>query len=90
MIKITCYTKKNCEACHTMISIIGNAVAEVNDDCNINIVNVANLPPNKLMELNAEVFPTTIIEKDNKEITRLKGTFHENYIIDIIYKLEKE
>jgi hypothetical protein len=73
-----------------MISIIGNAVAEVNDDCNINIVNVTNLPPNKLVELNVEIFPTTIIEKDNKEITRLKGTFPENYIIDIIYKLEKE
>ena len=73
-----------------MISIIGNAVAEVNDDCNINIVNVANLLPNKLVELNVEVFPTTIIEKDNKEITRLKGTFPENYITDIIYKLEKE
>lgn len=90
MIRITCYTKKNCEACHTMISIIGNAVAEVNDDYNINIVNIANLPPNKLVELNVEVFPTTIIEKDNKEITRLKGTFPENYITDIIYKLEKE
>ena len=68
MIRITCYTKKNCEVCHTMISIIGNAVAEVNDDCNINIVNIANLPPNKLVELNVEVFPTTIIEKDNKEL----------------------
>ena len=73
-----------------VLHLLYNAVAEVNDDCNINIVNVANLPPNKLVELNVEVFPTTIIEKDNKEIARLKGTFPKNYITDIIYKLEKE
>ena len=90
MIRITCYTRKNCEACCIMLSLIGGAVAEVNDDCNINIVNIDNIESNKISELGVRAFPTTIIEKNGKEFARLEGTFPEGYISDIIYKLEKE
>lgn len=90
MIRITCYTKKNCEACHIMIRMIGNMIADINDDNSTNIVNINNMNPDKISDLKVNVFPTTIIEKNGKQFAKLEGTFPEDYVKDIIYKLEKE
>lgn len=89
MIRIICYTKKNCEPCKIMMRIVSNAVVDANTDISYSIRHNDSFTVEELTKLKVKMYPTTVIEKDGKEIARLEGTFPQAYVADVINKIEK-
>lgn len=92
MIRIDCFTRNGCDACKIAIKNITDAINEAN--CDI-ILNIRNTNLDDILRKEITKFPTTVITKvDNdykrKELARLEGSFPNDYIKDIINKLEKE
>lgn len=89
MIRIDCFIKTDCDACKIAIKNITEAINEVNCDITLNIRKVtADIT-------SVKKFPTIIISKcylshEFKEISRLEGSFPNDYIKNIIDKLIKE
>jgi hypothetical protein len=91
MIRIDCFTRDGCDACKIAIKNITDAINEANCDITLNIHNT-NL--DDILRKEITKFPTTVITKvDNdynrKELARLEGSFPNDYIKDIINKLQQ-
>lgn len=91
MIRIDCFTRDGCDACKIAIKNITDAINEANCDITLNIRNT-NL--DDILRKEITKFPTTVITKvDNdykrKELARLEGSFPNDYIKDIINKLQQ-
>ena len=89
MIRIICYIKKNCEPCEIMMRIVSNAVVDANTDISYSIRHNNSFTVEELTKLKVRMYPTTVIEKDGKEIARLEGIFPQAYVSDVINKIEK-
>ncbi|UWH91523.1 MAG: KaiB domain [Bacteriophage sp.] len=92
MIRIDCFTRNGCDACKIAIKNITEAINEANCDITLNIINTSL---DDILRKEINKFPTIVIIKINndynrKELARLEGSFHSDYIKDIINKLEKE
>lgn len=91
MIRIDCFTRDGCDACKIAIKNITDAINEANCDITLNIRNT-NL--DDILRKEITKFPTTVITKvDNdykrKELARLEGSFPNDYIKELIDKLQQ-
>lgn len=89
MIKIKFYTKKNCDACKIAKKILGDVIFNLDKEINYNIIPNNEDHINDMLDDNIEHFPTTIIlDKNNKEVSRLTGTFTKFELLNELNKLE--
>lgn len=87
MIDIEFYTRNDCLACGIMMRNLTIALETTRIKANT-IIRYGELNVTKeFVDNKVEMFPTLIIKKDNKELTRLTGTYPIDYLINVLDKL---
>ena len=83
MIKIIVIIRDDCIACNVVKKVISQAINNIDTEITLKITKDGK-------QYNPKVYPTTIFEKNNKEIARLEGSFPIDYLNKIIDKLKIE
>lgn len=83
MVKIIVIIRDDCIACNVVKKVISQAINNIDTEITLNITKNGE-------RYNSKVYPTTIFEKNNKEIARLEGSFPIDYLNKIIDKLKLE
>ena len=83
MVKIIVIIRDDCIACNIVKKVISQAINNIDTEITLNITKNGE-------RHNPKVYPTTIFEKNNKEIARLEGSFPIDYLNRVIDKLKLE
>ena len=83
MVKIIVIIRDNCVACNVVKKVISQAINNIDTEITLNITKNGE-------RYNPKVYPTTIFEKNNKEIAKLEGSFPIDYLNRVINKLKLE
>lgn len=87
MITIEFYTRNDCLACGVMMRNLTSALEITRLKANT-IIRYGELDITKeFVDNKVEMFPTLIIKKDDKELTRFMGTYPVDYLINVFDKL---
>lgn len=86
MVNIKFYTKKNCEACRIAKKIISNIINDLEFELSLRIIPNTEDHIDDIVNDSIEMFPTTIIYYNNKEISRLTGTYTKNKLMEAMGK----